>query len=63
MAEPKCPSCEAVGTKYIISKVSDKQSKSGIPLFNIAHCSECGYVYGVFVKFPFTPGDFHAQPL
>jgi uncharacterized Zn finger protein len=50
MSEPKCPSCEVIGIKYIVSSESDQQSKGGVAWFNIAHCSECGHVYGVFAK-------------
>lgn len=50
MAEPKCPSCEAIGMQYIVSKDSNEQSKGGDTWFNIVHCSECGHVYGVFSK-------------
>jgi uncharacterized Zn finger protein len=55
MAEPKCPSCEVVGTSFIVSKDSDEESKGGDAWFNIVHCSECGHVYGVFAKTVLSP--------
>lgn len=55
MVEPKCPSCEVVGTKNIVSKESDQQSGNGDAWFDIVHCSQCGYVYGVFAKTTFSP--------
>ena len=50
MAEPKCPKCNVEGGSYIISQDSEETSGSGIAWFNIAHCSECGHVYGIFAK-------------
>ena len=50
MAEPKCPSCNVQGIAYIVSTESEEQSKGGDAWFNVAHCSECGHVYGVFAK-------------
>lgn len=55
MQEPKCPSCSIQGTKYIVSKESEEQSRGGDAWFNIAHCSECGHVYGVFAKTTLSP--------
>lgn len=49
-AEPKCPSCSAVGVDKIVSHESEEQSKGGDAWFNIAYCDECGHVYGVFAK-------------
>ncbi len=61
MAEPKCPSCEVIGTTYIASKDSDEKSQSGDAWFNIVHCSECGHVYGVFAKTVITPASGFAK--
>ncbi|WOE32147.1 MULTISPECIES: hypothetical protein [unclassified Acinetobacter] len=50
IAEPKCPDCKVQGLKYIVSSNSVEESKRGDTWFNIAHCSQCGHVYGVFAK-------------
>jgi uncharacterized Zn finger protein len=50
MADPKCPSCGVEGISFIVSKGSDETSKDGNTWFNVAHCSECGHIYGVFAK-------------
>lgn len=50
MVEPKCPSCDVRGLKYIVSGESDSKSKVGDAWFEIAYCSECGHVYGIFAK-------------
>lgn len=55
MIEPKCPSCDVSGTKHIISAPSNEESNGGDPWFNIAYCSECGHVYGVFAKVVRSP--------
>lgn len=55
IAEPKCPECKVQGIKYIVSSDSVEASKSGDTWFNIAHCSECGHVYGVFAKIVRAP--------
>lgn len=55
VAEPKCPSCGVQGTQYIVSTESEQQSRNGDPWFEIAHCSECGHVYGVFPKVVHKP--------
>ncbi len=49
-AQPKCPSCEIQGLKYIVSTESEEKAKSGDAWFDIVHCSSCGHVYGVFNK-------------
>ena len=50
VAQPKCPACSVQGIEYITSTDSTEQSKGGDTWFNVAHCSECGHVYGVFAK-------------
>lgn len=50
MVEPKCPSCAVVGITHIISSDSEEKNGVGDAWFNIAHCDECGHVYGVFAK-------------
>ena len=50
MVEPKCPSCGIEGVEYIVSKDSKEKSRQGKSWFNIAHCSNCGHVYGIFSK-------------
>lgn len=49
-AQPKCPGCGIKGVEYIISVESIEQSKGGDAWFEIAHCTQCGHVYGVFAK-------------
>jgi len=49
-AEPKCPSCDVRGRRYIISSESEARSYIRDAWFHIAHCSECGHVYGIFTK-------------
>ncbi len=53
--EPKCPSCNVQGMQYIIASDSTAKSNSGDVWFNIALCSECGHVYGVFAKIVYVP--------
>lgn len=58
IAEPKCPDCKIQGAKYITCCETEVQSRGGEPWFEVAHCSQCGHVYGVFakiVKSPTTP--------
>ena len=50
MVEPKCPSCEVIGTEFIVSTESNQVNGHDEAWFEIAHCSECGHVYGVFAK-------------
>ncbi|MDH5344193.1 MAG: transcriptional regulator [Gammaproteobacteria bacterium] len=50
MAEPKCPDCGAAGTDNIVSTPSKELSRERRPWFYIAHCGECGHVYGIFTK-------------
>ncbi len=56
MAEPKCPSCDAVGLEQIVSKESVERAKQGNPWFHVTHCDNCGHVYGVFTKHVFGTG-------
>ena len=51
MAEPKCPSCRVSGISNIVSTSSKEQSTSGKAWFEVAHCRECGHIYGVFPKY------------
>jgi len=53
MAEPKCPDCSATGTDKIVSSASEERSRENKPWFFVAHCSECGHVYGIFTKHVF----------
>lgn len=55
MVEPKCPSCKAVGTAHVTATSSKAESGNGDAWFEIAHCDQCGYVYGVFPKYVFSP--------
>ncbi|HHZ87677.1 MAG TPA: transcriptional regulator [Chromatiales bacterium] len=50
MADPKCPDCGVQGIDKIVSSDSIERSKRRTPWFHVAHCSECGYVYGIFSK-------------
>lgn len=43
-AEPKCPSCNVVGIKNIVSTPSVEESKAGDTWFYVAHCDSCGHV-------------------
>lgn len=56
MSEPKCPDCGVAGIEKIISTPSKQQSRERKPWFNVAHCSECGHVYGIFTKHIFSKG-------
>lgn len=47
---PMCPACKVNGTKYIVQSDSSQESNEGESLFNIAHCSKCGHIYGVVSK-------------
>ena len=47
-AQPKCPSCEAVGKDKIIITQSDQKAPGGMAKFEIVHCSECGNVHGIY---------------
>lgn len=55
MSEPKCPSCNIVGTKNIVAKESVMKSNGGDAWFEIVHCCKCGHVYGVFAKTVLRP--------
>lgn len=50
-AEPKCPSCSAVGIDHIVSRKAGSSSARGkqfiLAPFNIVFCNACGHVYGV----------------
>ena len=47
---PRCPSCGVRGIDKIISDESEEESQGGTPWFDVAYCSDCGHVYGVFAK-------------
>ena len=51
MAEPKCPQCSTEGIEHIVSKDSAEKSRQGKSWFNVAHCDQCGHIYGVFSKY------------
>lgn len=50
-AEPKCPSCSAVGIDRIVSRKAGATTARGkqfvLAPFNIIFCNACGHVYGV----------------
>ena len=50
MAKPTCPECAAEGIEHIVSEESTETSKGGDAWFNVAYCSSCGHIYGVFAK-------------
>lgn len=50
MADPRCPDCDARGTDRIVSSPSKETARDNSPWFFVAHCDECGHVYGVFAK-------------
>ncbi|MBC8950229.1 transcriptional regulator [Xenorhabdus sp. TS4] len=52
---PVCPKCSIEGIEHIYSSPSEKQSKAGDPWFEVAHCTKCGHVYGVFAKIVYEP--------
>jgi uncharacterized Zn finger protein len=53
MTEPLCPSCSIAGVEHIVSTASTEKAKQGTPWFYVAHCDQCGHVYGVFTKHVF----------
>jgi len=53
MAAPKCPECDASGVEKIVSTPSNEKSRANAPWYYIAHCDECGHVYGIFTKHVF----------
>ncbi|MDH4108077.1 MAG: transcriptional regulator [Gammaproteobacteria bacterium] len=56
MADPKCPACSASGIDKVVSAPSVETSREGTPWFFVAHCSQCGNVYGIFTKHVFGRG-------
>ena len=50
-AEPKCPSCQVEGKKYIVNMASDQKAPGGLARYEIIYCGECGHVYGVYPNF------------
>ena len=53
MAEPKCPDCETSGIEQVVSTPSKQVSIDNMPWYYVAHCDNCGHVYGVFTKHTF----------
>ena len=53
MAEPKCPDCGESGIDKIVSTPSKEQSREKTAWYYIAHCDNCGHVYGMFTKHVF----------
>ena len=53
MAEPKCPDCGESGIDKVVSTPSKEQSREKTPWYYIAHCDNCGHVYGIFTKHVF----------
>ncbi len=56
MSEPKCPDCGVQGVENILSTPSKEQSRERKPWFYVAHCGECGHIYGIFTKHIFGKG-------
>ncbi len=50
-AEPKCPSCQAIGKKHIATVGSDQKAPGGMSRYEIVFCMECGHIYGVFPNY------------
>ena len=50
MADPKCPDCGETGIESVVSTPSKEQSRERRPWFYVAHCDNCGHVYGIFTK-------------
>jgi DnaJ-class molecular chaperone len=50
-AEPKCPTCSAIGADNIISRRAGSTAGRGkqfvVTPFNVIFCKSCGHVYGV----------------
>lgn len=53
MADPKCPSCDTSGIEQIASTPSKEVSRENTPWYYVAHCDNCGHVYGIFTKHVF----------
>ncbi len=56
MSDPVCPSCSSEGIEHIVSRPSEEKARQGSAWFYVAHCNQCGHVYGVFTKHVFTRG-------
>ena len=50
MADPRCPDCGESGIEKVVSTPSKEQSRERRPWFYVAHCDNCGHVYGIFTK-------------
>ncbi|CAI1829978.1 Uncharacterised protein [Serratia quinivorans] len=48
--EPHCPKCKIVGSEYIAYEPNETVTTSENLKFEIAYCSCCGYVHGVFAE-------------
>ena len=53
MADPKCPDCGESGIEKIVSTPRKEQSRQNAPWYYVAHCDNCGHVYGIFTKHVF----------
>ncbi len=53
MAGPKCPICATSGIDKIVSTPSTEVSRERRAWFYVAHCDDCGHVYGIFTKHVF----------
>ena len=53
MADPKCPQCQAAGIDKIVATPSNEKARDNTPWYYVAHCDECGHIYGVFPKHTF----------
>jgi hypothetical protein len=45
-----CPTCKSQGIEFVISEPSIEESKGGDSWFNVAYCSSCGHIHGIFNK-------------
>ncbi|MEM1262554.1 MAG: transcriptional regulator [Pseudomonadota bacterium] len=53
MSEPVCPACKTTGIDNTVSAPITEKARNGSAWFYVAHCAQCGYVYGVFAKHVF----------
>ena len=56
MADPRCPGCDTRGIDRIVSTPSTEKARDNAPWFFVAHCADCGHVYGIFAKHVFGKG-------
>jgi predicted nucleic acid-binding Zn-ribbon protein len=62
MAEPKCPECGIEGIQHITSQESAQKSRGGDAWFEVAYCTACGHIYGVFPKIIYQATPPPAMP-